>query len=391
MMLPPVILRLWLMVLIGNITFTGGRLALLLGARDLGASPFTMGMVITLGSVTGALTAVQVGRWLDRYHHGRILQIGLGCILGSMVLANLRFTLDSMLIASAISGFGINILQIGGQGLTGYYSTAENRPRHYNYIAFALSLSLLLGPAVAGYSIDYLGFGGSYAIFAALAFLASIAISRGLGRPAPKPATAPGEKAGSSLELFRNPGLRRLYLMDLLFATGWNSLGFLVPLYGAQIGLSASAIGTIASTSSFATLLIRLVVPFLSRYLGPWAMFCLALSLTGSGFMAFSFFTHPLVLGGLALLIGSGLGIGLPIAMRLIYEYSPEGRAGEAIGARMLVMRSTNAVMPMAAGQFGALLGVAPVFWIFAGFILWGAWTAGAQARVERRQGAAPP
>jgi MFS family permease len=236
---PPVIVRLWLMVLLGNITFTGGRLALLLGARELNASPTVMGLLIALGAVTGALTAVHVGKWFDRYHHGRVLQIGLGCILASMILATTRFTLDSMLIASAISGFGINILQIGGQGLTGYYSTPENRPRHYNFIAFALSLSLLLGPAVAGYSIDYLGFRGSYVIFAALAFLASLAISRGLGRPAPKKASAPGQKAGNALELFRNPGLRRLYFMDLLFATGWNSLGFLVPLYGAQIGLSA--------------------------------------------------------------------------------------------------------------------------------------------------------
>ena len=40
---------------------------------------------------------------------------------------------------------------------------------------------------------------------------------------------------------------------------------FLLPLYGIQIGLGASAIGFIIGSFSIATVLVRLALPWLSR------------------------------------------------------------------------------------------------------------------------------
>lgn len=382
----PVFIRLFLMVLFGNLSFAGGRLALLLAAKELGGTPIAMGLLIALASLPGAITGVWVGRWFDRYDAGKLLGAGCGMMLASALLVILRFELDAVLVAGAIMGMGSNLVQIGSQGLTGEYSTDLNRTRNYNFMALALSLSLLFGPVIAGFSIDYLGYAAAFGVLGLLSVAGGLAVVRGLPQRVPRPAAVAGQTEIHVLALLREPGLRRLFILEFLFATGWDALAFLVPVYGTQLGLSASVIGMIASSSSLATLLIRLFVPAMARRLGSWRTLALALALTGGGFLAFPFFSSALVLGVCAFFVGAGLGVGMPIAMTLIYELAPKGRAGEIIGLRMALMRATHTVLPLASGQLGALVGLAPVFWLFSAMILWGAWSAQSQARASRRE-----
>jgi MFS family permease len=390
--MPPVFWRLNLVVVSCNIATVGGRLALLLAAQKLGASPVALGVLIGLFSLPGMLTSVWVGRWFDRHDARRSLLVNALLVGATGALVFARFELDAIFVASLLYGFAINVIQIGVQNLTGHYSNETNRTSAYNLVALALSLSLLLGPALAGFSIDHLGYRGCFLLLALIPLAGVFAL---VGRELPprqlRAAPLPGQREVHVVALLREPGMRRLFTLELLFASGWDALTFLVPIYGSQLGLSASAIGMISSTSSLAVLMVRLFVPWLARRIGTWHTLALALFLTGTGYLGFPWFESAPALGALAFVIGAGLGMGLPISMTLIYELSPAGRAGEVIGLRTATMRGCHTFLPLLSGNLGAAIGIAPVFGLFALLILGGAWMASAVAARARREARAQP
>ncbi len=50
--------------------------------------------------------------------------------------------------------------------------------------------------------------------------------------------------------------------------------------------------------------------------------------------------------------------------MILVYNHSPAGRAGEAIGLRQSINRATETVMPVVFGVVATFTGPAAVFWL---------------------------
>jgi hypothetical protein len=62
--------------------------------------------------------------------------------------------------------------------------------------------------------------------------------------------------------------------------------------------------------------------------------------------------------------------------MSLVYEASPPGRQGEAVGLRTSLLNGSHTLMPLASGAFSTLAGMGPMFWLLALFLLGGAWFA---------------
>jgi hypothetical protein len=62
--------------------------------------------------------------------------------------------------------------------------------------------------------------------------------------------------------------------------------------------------------------------------------------------------------------------------MSLLYESSPPGRQGEAVGLRTLLLNGSHTLIPILSGALSAAAGTAPVFWLLAAFLLGGAWYA---------------
>ena len=65
----------------------------------------------------------------------------------------------------------------------------------------------------------------------------------------------------------------------------------------------------------------------------------------------------------LSFLLGLGLGCAQPVIMSLLYDASPPGRQGEAVGVRTTLLNGSHTLLPLASGALGAALGMAPVFW----------------------------
>jgi MFS family permease len=75
----------------------------------------------------------------------------------------------------------------------------------------------------------------------------------------------------------------------------------------------------------------------------------------------------------LSFLLGLGLGSAQPFIMSLLYAASPPGRQGEVIGVRTTMLNGSHTFLPLAMGALGAALGMGPVFWSMALFLVSGA------------------
>jgi MFS family permease len=175
------------------------------------------------------------------------------------------------------------------------------------------------------------------------------------------------------LELLRIRGLRNTFVVSLLLAMGWDLYTFLIPLYGARIGLAAGTIGLIMSTFAVATFTVRLVMPVLVKRLRQWLVIAGAMSVAGTAYLLLPFVATVPLLMALSFLLGLGLGSAQPIIMSLLYEASPPGRQGEAVGLRTSLLNGSHTLIPLASGALSVAFGMAPVFWIIAAFLLAGA------------------
>ena len=171
------------------------------------------------------------------------------------------------------------------------------------------------------------------------------------------------------IDLLRSRDLRRVFMASGLLSMGWDLYTFVIPIYGSRIGLSASTIGVIMGTFAVATFAVRLVMPLLVRRVREWPTITAALLISAGSYCLFPFFTSVPLLMTLSFILGIGLGCAQPMVMALLYDTTPPGRQGEAVGVRTTVMNASSATLPLAFGALGAALGMGPVFWSMAGLL----------------------
>jgi MFS family permease len=145
-----------------------------------------------------------------------------------------------------------------------------------------------------------------------------------------------------------------------------ESYSLLIPLYGTERGLSATAIGLMLSTMSFAMLGIRAAAPLLARRVPHRRLLVFALFQASIAYAIYPLVDSMALHLALAVLIGSAVGLTQPMTMVMLYELAPRGRDGEAIGLRQLFVSSGQVGVPLAFGALAGAAGLLPAFWIIA-------------------------
>jgi len=266
-------------------------------------------------------------------------------------------------------------VHIAMNSVFGAHGTPEQRAMNFSWLALGFSISNSIGPLVAGFAIEGLGHANAFAILGGFP-LAALALLFFRKQALPRPEVgAPGRRSGV-LDLLRIRALRNTFVVSLLLAMGWDLYTFLIPLYGARIGLAAGTIGAIMSTFAVATFTVRLLMPFLVRRIRHWVLIASAMAVAGTAYLLFPFVETVPLLIALSFLLGLGLGSAQPIIMSLLYEASPPGRQGEAVGLRTSLLNGSHTLIPLGSGALSVAFGMTPVFWLLAAFLLGGAWFA---------------
>jgi predicted MFS family arabinose efflux permease len=370
-----------LLTILLHLAYAGGRITLPLLALNLGAGAATVGVMMSLLAALPMLFSVRAGRAVDRIGARRPMILGAAAMVAALLLACAMPRLEVLFFVSALAGSGFYLFHIAVNHAAAVIGQPEARARNFSLLALGFSTSNFLGPTVAGFAIDGIGHRLTFLLFASSAM---IVLAAALGSKADtrrQPETQDGDERRVT-DLLRLPVLRRVFIVSGILSMAWDLFSFVTPIYGTQIGLSASAIGGILGAFGAAIFVVRLILPLVVHRLSEWQMMIGAMFATSVLLAIFPLLHEPALLMALAFLLGVGLGGTQPMIMALLYSQAPPGRGGEAVGVRTLLLNVSQASIPLLFGALGTAVGLGPVFWLMALALGGGGWYS---RRRERR------
>ena len=361
-----------LLGMLGHTAYAGGRVVFSLLAIELGANPLEIGLLVSLYALCPLLLAIYTGKLIDRFGARAPIFVGMLGMTFVLLLAAAFPNLAVLYGMALLFGLTAMIFFVAVQSIAGAVGREQDRVRNYGLLSVGFSLAGILGPLVAGFSIDYLGHRNALLILAGCTLVSLLLLWL---RPQLVPRVTHAEQKKRSrnvLDLLHVPVLRRALIISGALSAAGDLYGFYMPIYGHDIGLSASAIGTIMAACAGASFVIRLYLSATPKQGAEMRMLNLALFVAGTAYFLFPLFQNPWALAAISFLLGLGVGADQPLSLSLIYALVPQGRAGEAVGVRLTVHYCAHVAIPLAFGGIGSAFGVAPVFIVNALMLLTG-------------------
>ncbi len=364
------------LTILTHLSFGGCRVILSLTAIHYEASPFTVGVVLSLLTIIPMFYALRWGRYVDRVGVRVPMLAGIAAILAAMVIGWTVPRMETLVVVSPLAGAGFFLYHIAAGQAAAVIGTPQQRVKNFTLLALAYSTAGVLGPTLAGFAIDEIGH--RHAMIAlsggALVALAALGACReNLARPA---VAAIQEERRRITDLLRIPGFRTVFLVSGALSVTWDLFAFVVPIHGSHIGLSATTIGLLLGAFGAAVFVVRLALPLFSHRVSEWRMLIAAMVISGAVLLAFPLVSGVPLLMALAFLLGMGLGGTQPLLMALFYAKAPAGRGAEVLSVRTWLINVSQTSVPLAFGALGAVLGMLPVFWAMGIALLASGWIA---------------
>ncbi|MCC6472270.1 MAG: MFS transporter [Burkholderiales bacterium] len=361
-----------------HFTFMGARLAVVLYAAQLQASPAAVGLLVALFGLVSTVFSVPAGRLMDRVGvAGPMLWFSAIMVAGCALGWGWR-DLGALFIVSPVVGTFYSLFYVGHTQWLGRIGASQQRSTNYSLAALGFAAATFLAPIAIGFVVERAGHPEAFLMLAAAPlFTIAVLALRVIEAPAP-PAhpTGPrgGGRRGGVFELARDRKLLPVYAVCVIASATWSIASLMIPLYGVEIGLSASGIGLVLGAYSLASVVIRVVMIWLGRRFTDWQLMIASFALAAACILVFPLFAGIGALMTVGFLLGLGIGLAGPLSQALLYEAAPAGRVGEVMGLRVTAMNATSTVVPLAAGAASGLVGVAPVFGVMAAFLAGGSW-----------------
>jgi MFS family permease len=342
---------------------TGFRLAAPLMALREGFSPAAVGVLLALFALAPVFMALPAGRYADRRGLRKPVAISVGVATAGAALA-VAFPVFIVLCLTALTcGAATGLAMIALQRHVGRLANGPTELRQvFSWMAVGPSISNFLGPFVAGVMIDSFGFRAAFLLLALLPSMAWYWVRRAVEHEPVAPELR--QTSGSSWNLLKDKGFRKLMAINWMLSSCWDVHTFLVPVLGHERGLSATVIGTILGAFALAATAIRLLMPWLAARLRESVVIASAMVATALLFAVYPLVHAAWAMGALSVLLGFALGSVQPMIMSSLHQMTPHHRHGEALGLRAMAINGSSVVMPLMFGSVGALIGVGAVFWL---------------------------
>lgn len=355
----------YLCQIIFSTVLLGSRPIVSLYSHSLGANEAIIGLLVSVFAFIPMIFAIRIGKWLDVFGARKLTILG-GLGMGLAFVFPVIFqTISSLFVSQAI--IGISHLAV----LVSLQKTVGNHPgdRDKLMATFSLcgSLGDLMGPLISGYIFQYLGvqyYFGLAIILVLIAVLLANTVRNEKWSTRTSSSQQTNSKQESTWKLLKHKNLRKAVIVSGLVLYSKDLFVAYFPVYGSQIGLSASEIGVLLSIMATAAFTVRAVQFNLVQKFGRGKVILFTLFISGVSFILIPFATQQILLGILVIMLGAGLGLGQPISLVYALNASPVDRQGEVLGLRLTFNRGSQFVAPFIFGSVGTLFGLSPVFWL---------------------------
>ena len=351
-----------------------------------GHGEWTVGVLLSLFAVAPLFLALWAGRLADR--HGLHRPVGLAALLGLVgaAVALLAVSTQSgalwgILLSCLCSGGAVSVAAVAIQREAGQMADGSgDLKRVFSWVALGPALSNAIAPVIAGLLIDHLGFVWAFALAVLLPLLAW---ALALRVPRHRPAAQARRQARSrtAFDLLREPMLRRLLMLNVVLAAGWDAHSFVVPVVGHARGLSASSIGLVLGSFAVAATAVRLAIVSFARHLDEVKALRSAMLLATLTLAVYAWLPGTLGLICGSALLGLALGSVQPMILAMLHQVTPPERQGQALGLRMLATNGATIAMPLGFGLLASVSVAAAPLWLMAGLLALAQWPARALSR----------
>ncbi len=362
-------------MLFGFSSINSARVSFSLIALELGASPSTVGLLVGTFYAFPVVLSWPVGKYSDRVGSRRLLLLGAGFGLAAMLIPYFVRELAALFAAAALMGVAFTLYNVLLPNLVGLLSSPHARVRNFSNSSLVGGFSMVIGPLMAGFAIDYAPHGTAPLYLALLSVAVALLLLR-WGPTLPGGAARTASASATSTNPLADREMVRVLATSSLVQVGQDLWQFYIPVHGVAIGVSASAIGVILSTFAAASFVVRLIMPALVARLGDERVLAYSFYFAALGFVLVPFFESAYALAACSFLFGLGIGCGQPITTMLIFSRSAPGRSGETFGLRQTVNNALRVSAPPLFGLVATAFGLPPVFYLSAVMMGGGGWIA---------------
>ena len=312
---------------------------------DLDITETQIGLILSLGSLTGAVSTLISGLLVDRFGEKPLLVQSI--FVASVSVALIVSVGNWLLIIPFWMMFNLSqsLFEPTRLAYISERATPENRGKLYGVMNLAWPLAGIIGPVISGRLAD--SFGWVYVFTAAVLFcLVGVFPLRGMEK------TRRGEKGnGSTFDRGYLPILAQHFVFHVLLTTAIGIMNMAIPIYLAdRFNLNYSTIGLFFTVSSIVTMLTQAPSGALSDRYG--------MKRTMLGFLSLVPFMYLVwVLSGnwVLLLVSYSLSMALwsmtwPASLVMVSEAVPDSMRGTAISARMTGYRVGYTIGPIICG-----------------------------------------
>jgi MFS family permease len=365
-------------------------------ALELGGTTLDIGLIQSAFSILPTLTAVAIGRWVDRTGERGYLAVAMAVMCLASLIAAYAGDLLTLAVSQLVLGMGQILFLVAGQSLVANYGQRDGREVRFGHYATAHSFGQLVGPALAAIVIG----GGMVAATGPLAalvpattpglsFLVTAALTGGafmaallLPRPRRRAGDGQAQRQPSMVDMtrqvLRRRGMPAAMVVSIIVASSVDMVIAYLPVYGEEAGLSVALVGMLLTVRGIAALISRLFMTQLIALLTRERTLALSMALSGVGLLAIPFVTTDWLLVVLMICAGLGLGLGQPMTISWVATRSPRSERATALGVRITGNRASLLVIPPALGALAGAAGVAAIFVVLAGSLVGGAVVASA-------------
>ncbi|MFD2215536.1 MFS transporter [Metabacillus endolithicus] len=365
------VLRSVLLIVLGfQVALNLTRPIITLYASEMGATTFEIGILTAAFAFFPLIFAIQAGRIADKIGDRLPVLFGLIGLAIGMFFPYLFHSIWALYVSQFIIGVSNVFIAVSLQNVLGNVSTNENRDQYFSMFGMAVASGQLIGPILGGYISEHY----SYSI----AFLTALIISLVpilLFNRIPvilKRSIAKKESLKSSIGLLKEPALKKALISSALVLYSKDIFVAYFPLFAKQHNISNSSIGWIIALQGLAMIVVRFILPAVSKRLGRERVLWASIIIAGISFFLIPISDQIMILCFLSCLMGFGLGCGQPISMSTTYNASPKDRTGEVLGLRLSSNRLSQLIAPLFFGIIGTWLGVISVFIVSGMFLIGG-------------------
>jgi MFS family permease len=331
-------------------------------SERLSVTPQSVGLLISVFTLPGAVLTPFLGVLADRYGRKRILVPSLFLFGVAGFACGFARTFELLVGLRLLQGLGGAALGSMNVTIIGDLYQGPRRTTAFGYNASVLSVGTALYPAIGG----ALALIGWYMPF----FLPILAVPVGLfvllvlQSPEPKVRTGLGEYLRSTLRMFRNREVLALFAAGLVtFILIYGAyLSYLPFLLEGSFGFSSLWIGLVMATTSIATAVASFYLGRLARAYGEGRLIKLGFMLYVVTFAAIPLADSIWGIIALILVFGAANGINIPSILTIIAGYPPPESRAAFMSVNGMVLRLGQTLGPLAAGAAFVLRGVGGAF-----------------------------